>query len=288
MGLEKVREESMERGVRRVLLAVPESETARVLAEAFAFHGVETVTVASGAEALAAVTGGDGRGGAEGAATGPPDLVVLDLGQPDVDGLVLVGDLRARTKVPILVGGESEGRSEALLAFRLGADDFVAKPFDVDDVVARVEAALRRIGERSSAGDEAGRATTGRAAGPMMRKRREAEGGAWVVGDLALDVAHHRVMVGGEEVRLSRSEYLLLSALMSHPDELLSRLELARAVWGEQLAQIGRPIDQHMYRLRSKLQAAARKAGVQVPTIASVPGFGYRLLSEPEEARAAA
>ena len=109
-----------------------------------------------------------------------------------------------------------------------------------------------------------------------------------VVGDLALDMAHHRVMVGGEEVRLSRSEYLLLSALMSRPDELLSRLELARAVWGEQLAQIGRPIDQHMYRLRSKLQAAARKAGVPTPSIASVPGFGYRLLAEPDAQRAAA
>ena len=263
------------------MLAVPQSELAEALSQGFAFHGLETTTVQTGAEALAEVGGET-----------PPDVVVMDLAQPDVDGLVLVGDLRARSRAPIIVCGEAGARNEALLVFRLGADDFVGKPLDVDDVVARAEVALRRMGERESAGDDAGRASgdavTG-AAKPAGRERGAAAAeGEVVVGDLALDVAHHRVLVAGEEVRLSRSEYLLLSALMSRPDELLSRLDLARAVWGEQLAQIGRPIDQHMYRLRSKLQAAARSAGVAPPTIASVPGFGYRLLAESEEQRAAA
>src|SRR5687767_589670 len=105
-----------------VLVAMPESETARVLSEAFAFHGLKAHTVTSGAEALAAVS-------AEGEAR--PELIVMDLSQPDADGLVLVGDLRARTRAPIIVCGETEGKSEALLVFRLGADDFIAKPFDV-------------------------------------------------------------------------------------------------------------------------------------------------------------
>jgi len=110
------------------------------------------------------------------------------------------------------------------------------------------------------------------------------------VGYVRLDHPHHRVTLAEREVRLSRSEFLLLAALMSRPDELLSRLDLARAVWGEQLAEVGRPIDQHMYRLRSKLQQAARDAGAPPPSIVSVPGFGYRLIAQerPKQLRAVA
>ena len=278
LGVELDDVDQRERSERMVLVAVPEAETARVLSEAFAFHGLKAHAVSSGAEALAAVSAeGEGR----------PELIVLDLAQPDADGLVLVGDLRARTRAPIIVCGEGEGKSAALLVFRLGADDYVAKPFDVDDVVARAEAALRRVGEPHGEGGAGGRLSQG-VAGRQRADEQTAprEGETIVVGDLALDPGHHRVAVGSEEVRLSRSEYLLLSALMGRPDELLSRLELARAVWGEQLAQVGRPIDQHMYRLRSKLQAAASKAGVAAPTIGSVPGFGYRLMEKGERAAA--
>src|SRR5687768_2236467 len=100
------------------------------------------------------------------------------------------------------------------------------------------------------------------------------------VGALELDRARHRMTLGGHEVTLSRSEFLLLAALMERPAEMLSRLSLAVAIWGEHLAQSGRPVDQHMYRLRVKLARAAAEAGVPPPIIEVVPNFGYRLVAD--------
>lgn len=302
-----------------ILLAIGEPRETRLLSEALAFHDYRSLQAGTGAEALALVQ------------EAQPDLIVLDLVQADVDGLVLCADLRARTRAPIIALGapddrqSADQRRDALLAFRLGADDFVARPFDVDDVVARVEAQLRRVAAQSPAGGEAveasaadagagvrppegapdeappartpgarpaaptgparGRATAGKDAGDLPDAGpREARVDR--AGTLTLDHTHHRVLVGDREVKLSRSEYLLLAALMSRPDELLSRIDLAKAVWGEQLASVGRPIDQHMYRLRSKLHQAAREAGVQPPSIVSVPGFGYRLTGNDQLAAA--
>lgn len=319
---------------RFVLLVIAEPDTAQVLEQAFAFHGYAARRAGTAADALAATLGPQAS---------RPAAVILDMSLPGADGLVLCADLRARLgpQTPIIVCGDAEDRREALLAFRLGADDFVAKPFDIDDIMARAEAALRRrastgAGHHSTSAPPSvgpapeplravhssvastdaspSRATVfpppgapdarphaieqhqpvpgpGRAT-PVDARRapsRIAQTGTpnSVVGNLALDHTYHRVTVGGRDVRLSRSEFLLLGALMSRPDELLSRLDLARAVWGDQLASVGRPIDQHMYRLRAKLQQAADAAGVPVPAIVSVPGFGYRLIGESEPLRAA-
>jgi len=259
-----------------------EPDAAALVEQALAFHGFAVTRAANGEETLAAVQAEAGDS---------PDLLVVDLAQPDIDGLILCADLREKTSAPIIVCGTQDRYRESLLAFRLGADDFVAKPLDVDDLVARAEAALRRVG--SSTTRPVRRTGAGAAQRAALAPGTAYGGGSLKdelvrVGDLALDRAHHRVLVGGQEVKLSRSEYLLLGALMSRPDELLSRLDLARAVWGEQLARVGRPIDQHMYRLRAKLQGAARAAGVPAPTIVSVPGFGYRLVENADELRAAA
>ena len=267
---------------RRILLAMSEPDAAALVEQALVFHGFAVTRAASGEETLAAMRSDSGES---------PDLVLVDLAQPDMDGLILCVDLREKTAAPIIVCGTQDGRRESLLAFRLGADDFVAKPLDVDDLVARAEAALRRVGSSSTRPLDGVEAGAGRGVEPERMTSRGSAGttdGLVRAGDLALDQTHHRVMVGGQEVKLSRSEYLLLAALMSRPDELLSRLDLARAVWGEQLARVGRPIDQHMYRLRAKLQSAASAAGVPAPVIVSVPGFGYRLVGNAEEQRVAA
>ncbi|HEV2122872.1 MAG TPA: response regulator transcription factor [Chloroflexota bacterium] len=306
-----------------VLLVMPERHAATMIGDALAFHGRRTEQVGSGAAALAWVQ----QGGAA--------LIILDMNQPDTDGLVLCSDLRARTSAPIIVCGDREQKREALLAFRLGADDFVAKPFDVDDLMARAISLLRRTGAaqaprrfgrtqttshrmtEASPPEESTRvvgiagtepaprgATTARpaqvgasemgseASGTPIASNRSMPGGAdgssdarenlETVGDLTLDRTHHRVTLGDQEVRLSRSEYLLLGAMMGRPDELLSRLELARAVWGPQLAGIGRPIDQHIYRLRNKLQRTADEHGLSPPAIVAVPGFGYKLVTTSE------
>src|SRR5947207_6350225 len=103
-----------------------EPDTAALVEQAFAFHGFDVVRAGSGEETLAAV---------DQDTDSKPDLVVVDLTQPDMDGLILCADLREKTSVPIIVCGTQGERRESLLAFRLGADDFVAKPFDVDDIV---------------------------------------------------------------------------------------------------------------------------------------------------------
>ncbi len=101
----------------------------------------------------------------------------------------------------------------------------------------------------------------------------------YCVGDLAMSRSRHRVTVAGSSVNLTRSEFLLLETLMRRPDEMLSRSELSIAIWGEHLAADGRPVDQHIYRLRLKLQGAAASAQVPPPLIEPVTGFGYRLVA---------
>jgi two-component system, OmpR family, response regulator len=301
---------------RTVLLALADPDFATSLASAFAFHGFDAIVASTAAEALATTPAAVSPGPHSDTT---PALVVMDLEQPDADGLVLCADLRFRLGpgVPILVCGGSDQRRDALLAFRLGADDFIAHPVEVDALIARAEVSLRHRPQVQTPTEEAPSQATqpapvqlqpnqtyapqrasahmGRPRGarpvplrPAMQSATPAQSSAISVGSLWLDPTHHRVGLGDQELKLSRSEYLLLSALMTRPDELLSRLDLARAVWGDQLASVGRPIDQHMYRLRSKLQVAASAAHVAPPAIVSVPGFGYRLLDADRSARASA
>ncbi len=194
-----------------------------------------------------------------------PDLVLLDLILPDVSGLVLLADVKTLLDgaVPVIVCSATRRRDDRLLAFKLGADDFVAKPFDLVELEARVETALRR----------------GAANGPRRRLDREAPADPQRAGRLEIDFPRCRVSVGGEEVRLTPTEYRLLCALADRPNEVLSRQDLARRVWGTYDGGIDAALEAHVRRLRHKL---LRAAGTQGPEIVTVRGFGYRLVPEPE------
>jgi DNA-binding response OmpR family regulator len=184
---------------------------------------------------------------------------------PDVDGLVLCTMLKAQAPVPIIVCSATSRRRDAILSLKLGADDFVAKPFNVDVLLARIEAILRRtlLGGRPAAPPAA----------PPPRTREEVR-----VGSLVIDTTRRRVVVGTASVALTPTEYRLLAALAAHPDVILSRDELARQVWGYADVGHGRAIDVHVRRLRVKLaHAGARTPG---PSIVSVRGFGYKLVPE--------
>jgi two-component system response regulator MtrA len=183
-----------------------------------------------------------------------PDLVLLDLMLPDVDGLVLCADLKTQADVPIIICSATARKRDAILGLRLGADDFIAKPFDLYDLEARIEAVLRRAAQRKSVEP-----------GPEPDHYR--------VGELVVDRFRRRVTLGGEELQLTPTEYRLLTALASRPDEVLTRDELAQLVWGYQDASSGRAIDVHIRRLRVKLDSAA----VPPPPIISVRGFGYKI-----------
>ncbi|HYW90119.1 MAG TPA: response regulator transcription factor, partial [Chloroflexota bacterium] len=164
-----------------------------------------------------------------------PDLIILDLMLPDVDGLVLCSGLKAIADIPIIICSATPQKRDAILGLKLGADDFVAKPFDIYELEARVEAVLRRTSHARAA-----------EASPSQPDHIR-------IGELIIDRLRRRVTLGGEPIQLTPTEYRLVSALASRPDEILSRDDLATLVWGYQDASSGRTIDVHIRRLRVKL-----------------------------------
>ena len=187
-----------------------------------------------------------------------PDLIILDLMLPDVDGLVLCSGLKAIADVPIVICSATSQKRDAILGLKLGADDFIAKPFDIYELEARVEAVLRRTAHT-------------RVAEPSPPPPDHIR-----VGELIIDRSRRRVTLGGEPIQLTPTEYRLVSALASRPDEILSRDDLATLVWGYQDASSGRTIDVHIRRLRVKLSSGP----VPSPAIVAVRGFGYKMAVE--------
>ncbi|MBM2809984.1 MAG: hypothetical protein HW416_743 [Chloroflexi bacterium] len=225
-----------------ILLVEDDQSTAAIVKELLESSGYRVWAAETGAAARSRLA--DSR----------VDLVILDLVLPDVDGLVLCADIRARTDVPIIVCSATTRKRDAILALRLGADDFVSKPFDIYDLEARIETVLRRA---------------------VQRKNPEpiSEPDHYRVGDLVVDRARRHATLGGQELQLTPTEYRLLCTMASRPDEVFSRDELAQRVWGYQDASSGRAIDVHIRRLRVKLDSGV----VPPPPIVSVRGFGYKI-----------
>jgi DNA-binding response OmpR family regulator len=203
-----------------------------------------------------AVDGQDARGQLERAR---PDLVLLDLILPDIDGLVLCSLLKSVADVPIVICTASARRGDPVLALKLGADDFVRKPFQLDDLLARVEAVLRRAPPKH-AGE--------RLPPPRVTELR--------VAALLIEPARRRVTLGDEPLSLTPTEFRLLTVLSAHAEAVLTRDQLAQEVWGYADASNGRTIDVHIRRLRMKLS----DHGTAAPMIVSVRGTGYRLTAD--------
>src|ERR1051326_5150406 len=186
----------------------------------------------------------------------PPDLIILDLVLPDEDGLVLCSVLKNMANVPILICSGTQRRRDAFLSLKLGADDFIAKPFDVYDLLARVEVLLRRAAQHHGIEGIPQR-------GPIR------------IGDLQIDHALHQVTLASTVLQLTPTEYRLLTVLAARPDQVVPRDALAKLVWGDPDTGTSRTIDVHIGRLRVKLAQAGRTA----PQIISVRGFGYKIVS---------
>jgi DNA-binding response OmpR family regulator len=185
-----------------------------------------------------------------------PDLIILDLVLPDDDGLVLCSVLKNMAEVPILVCSATQRRRDAFLSLKLGADDFIAKPFDIYDLLARVEVLLRRAVQHHPT--------------DVMAPRTPIR-----IGDLLIDHSLHQVTLSGAIVQLTPTEYRLLSVLAGRPDQVVPRDALAKLVWGDPDTGTSRTIDVHIGRLRVKLAQAGRNA----PQIVSVRGFGYKIVT---------
>jgi two-component system KDP operon response regulator KdpE len=187
-----------------------------------------------------------------------PDLVLLDLGLPDRDGTVVVRHIRREATTPILVLSARSDERDKVAALEAGADDYVTKPFGLDELRARVAALLRR--SAGPAADPAGRI---------------------VVGPVVIDVVRRMVTIGGGAVELTPREYELLRTLLLSPGRVLTKGRLLRAVWGDAYSAEAHYLHVYVSRLRRKLDAADPRARAG-RLIVSEPGIGYRVRS-PEE-----
>lgn len=223
----------------RILVVDDEPQIGRVLRTGLKTHGYEVRVAADGVSALE--TFGDW----------PPDLVVTDLSMPNTDGLQLCRNLRAISQLPIIVlsvRGEEGTKVEALDA---GADDYVTKPFGMDELLARIRAALRR--EQAVKADDA--------VSPVLE-----------VGDFRLDLENRNVAVKGTKVHLTPKEYDLMVYLISHPGKVLTHRTLLTAIWG------GQSVEQTEY-LRVFVGQLRKKIEPQPATpryILTEPWIGYR------------
>lgn len=202
-------------------------------------------------DGLAVLSAGTGADALDLAAKGPPDLVVLDLGLPDIPGEEVARELRRGRDVPILMLTARAGEEDRVKGLELGADDYVTKPFSPRELVLRVQAILRRSqreedsGERTSYGD----------------------------GELILDEARREVFVRGAPVELTPTEWGILSALANRPGRVYSRYELLNRVRGYEFAGYERTVDSHVKNLRRKIEVDPRSPRL----VLTVLGGGYRL-----------
>jgi two-component system response regulator MtrA len=207
-------------------------------------------TTALGLEAAGfRVTGAaDGREGLAEFRSRPYDLVVLDVMLPVLDGLEVCRQIRRESQVPILMLSARNDTVDVVVGLEVGADDYVTKPFELAELVARVRAAIRRAASSN-------------------------ESQALAVGDLELDPAAHRVRKGGSEVLLTATEFRLLLELARRPGQVFTRELLLQRVWGYEYLGDSRLVDVAVQRLRSKIEDDPSRPRL----IGTVRGVGYRL-----------
>jgi two-component system KDP operon response regulator KdpE len=188
-----------------------------------------------------------GAAGLRTASTRPPDLVILDLGLPDIDGVEVVRRLREWLTAPILVLSARHEQGEKVAALDAGADDYVTKPFGMEELLARVRASLRR-----SAGDDPGGVVEARS--------------------FTVDLGAHRVTTEAGEVKLTPTEWHLLEVLVRHPGQLVRRRQLLQEIWGPAYRTETNYLRVYMSQLRHKLEADP----TQPRHLITEPGVGYR------------
>jgi two-component system, OmpR family, alkaline phosphatase synthesis response regulator PhoP len=194
------------------------------------------------------IAAGDGKSAIAAARAEKPDLVVLDLGLPALNGLDVARVLRRESRVPIIMLTARADESDKLVGLELGADDYITKPFSPKELVARVRAVLRRM-ENADAGAETIRAA-----------------------DVTLDMARRRVTAGERSVDLTATEFQLLAALARQPGRVFTRAQLLDAVRGVAFESYERAIDAHIKNVRRKLEIDPRKPRY----LLTVYGVGYK------------
>ncbi len=223
----------------KVLLIEDEEPMRRFLRHALAAQGYHVVEATTGAEGLQL------------AASHNPDLVMLDLGLPDVDGLEVTRRLREWTRAPIIILSARGQELPKVQALDAGADDYLTKPFGLQELLARI-----RVARRHAEGLERG-----------------PDGAVFVAGPLKVDVARRRVLLDEREVRLTKIEYNLLLVLARHAGKVLTHQQLLKEVWGPSRAGQTQYLHVYMGQLRAKLEENPARPKLLI----TQPGVGYCL-----------
>jgi two-component system KDP operon response regulator KdpE len=232
----------MDRPAPLILLVEDEPQMRRFLRTALASHDYRLVEAETAKEGLSA------------AAARNPDVILLDLGLPDRDGLDVTRELREWSTVPIIVLSARGREQDKVSALDLGADDYLTKPFSVDELLARIRVALRHAARAGATSPE-----------PVF----EAAG-------VRVDLARREVTRDGQPVHLTPIEYKLLAALVRHAGRVLTHRQLLNEVWGASYASQSHYIRVYMAQLRQKLEAEPARPRL----ILTEPGVGYRLREE--------
>jgi two-component system KDP operon response regulator KdpE len=225
-----------------VVLIEDEPQIRRFLRATLSGQGYRLFEAATGADGLVEV------------GSRQPDVIIIDLGLPDMDGIEVIRRLREWTAVPIIVLSARGQERDKVTALDAGADDYVSKPFGASELVARIRVALRHAAGASHEADEA----------------------AFKVGELQVDRLRRHVSLGGTEVRLTPTEYKLLTTLIRHAGKVVTHQQLLREVWGPAHTDQAHYVRIYMAHLRHKLEAEPARPRY----LLTEPGVGYRLAAD--------
>jgi len=226
----------------RILLVDDDVSIQRAVAPLLRSRGYEVDVVGTGAEAASA------------AIDHAPDLVVLDLGLPDLEGVEVCRRIRKHSKMPIIILSARGGEAEKVEALDIGADDYVTKPFSAEELLARIRVALRRVAEAEV---------------PELERVE--------VGDLTIDYSRHRVVRGEDEIRLTPKEFDLLALLARNADRVLTHRAILKAIWGPNA--VDQP--EHLWVLVAQLRKKIEPDPGNPRYLLSEPWVGYRFASSP-------
>ncbi len=225
----------------RILLVDDELAIQRSVAPLLRSRGYSVDVAATASEALRL------------AASHPPNLIILDLGLPDMEGTEVCRRIRAQSGVPIIILSARGGEEDKVSALDLGADDYITKPFGPEELLARIRVWLRRV-----------------------LTEEPSESGSIVVGDLVIDYDRRRVLRGDEEIRLTPKEFELLALLARNPDRVLTHRAILKAVWGPNA--VDQP--EHLWVLVGQLRKKIEPDPSHPRYLVSEPWVGYRFVTD--------
>ncbi len=225
-----------------ILIVEDDTQIQRFLRATLTSHGYQVIEVTTGQEGIKQV------------GIHHPDLLILDLGLPDVDGVDLTKQLREWSDTPIIVVSARERERDKVAALDAGADDYLTKPFGTEELLARIRVALRHAIQAAQGEDN-----------PIF-----------AVGDLKVDLAHRQVYIENESVHLTPIEYKLLTTLIHYAGKVVTGHQLLKEVWGPAYTTESQYLRLYMAKLRHKLE----KDPTEPRYLLTEPGVGYRLAAE--------